>query len=157
MTRPDLPLRIEVDRAAISAVGRLRLFAGIACICASTWIAVGGPKLLGWFIASLGWLAGLGWTVAFLRSRREARRPDLGALQIDETGLRWGAPPDLVVVPWGEVTKIEVNDERLRVDVWTSAPTPLPLEARYQGLGVHDLADLLNSCRPTPSQSENSH
>lgn len=157
MTPPNLPIQFEVDRAAISAVGRLRLFAGFACILASTWIALSGPQLLGWFIASLGWLAGLGWTVAYLRSRREARRSDLGALEIHEGGVRWGEATKRVDLGWNEIVNIEVNEERLRVDVWIDAPEPLALEARYRGLGVYDLADLLNSCRPTPSQSENSH
>jgi len=144
---------LEVDRAAIRAIGRLRLAAGIACALAGAWIALASPGRLGWTIAILGWLAGLGWTLAYRRSRKEAGRADLAPMLLDAERLRWSAGPHQHELAWREVAKVGIDEDRLEIQVCTHAGVQYRIQSIYRGVGAHDLAELLEQYRIGASQS----
>lgn len=157
MTPPPGHDSFEVDRDAIKAVGQLRLFAAVGCALSGIWIVSVNPGRLGWTIAVLGWLAALGWVMAFVRSNREARREDIDPLVLDAAGLRWTDGKERHKLTWSEVQKIEIDEDHLEIQVTTVTGVQYRIQSIYRGVGVHDLAEVLKRHHLRPSQTAESH
>jgi hypothetical protein len=138
-------VRFELDTSAVRAVGRLRLAAAIVVLIGSIWIVAMGPGLLGWTMVAVAWLSATFWIVAFRRSRREAAGPARHYLDLGDDGLRLAEGGEPRFVPWSEVTRVDVDEERLMVVVERQGAEPLRIEPVYRGAGVHDLAEALSA------------
>lgn len=143
---------LKIDRRAERQVAWLRLLAGLAVLGLAAWIASTRPGFWGWAMAVAGAGASAGWVAAFVRARRRLREEHRDLLEIDPAGLRWIEGRTEARVAWSEVRSIETDEDALVVRVEREDAAPLGIEPRYEGVGLHELEDLLRRAwrRGTP-------
>lgn len=135
--------RFELDADAERAVGWLRLVGAALVVAMGTVLVADGAGPVGWVLVVSAWLVALGWTVAFLRSRRRAQDADAHYLELGPESLRMARGGEPLEVPWRDVRGIEVDEERLVVWVRRGAGPPVKIEPVWRGVGLHELADHL--------------
>jgi hypothetical protein len=141
------PLRLTLDARAERAVAGLRLAGAAAALGAAAWMLALGPGLLGGVLVGVSALAGAGWLAAAALGRRRARAPDAWSLEADEVGLRLREGAEGTTVAWAEVTRVDVDEDRLVVRLYRAAEEPVTIEPRYAGLSVYALAGALEERR----------
>ena len=106
--------RIERDRAADRAVGRLRLTGAIVVGLSSIVLAFGGGGSLRWLLVVLGVLASVGWLASYRRLRGSDSDDHL-ALRAEDLLMHLGAKQRSL--PWRAIERVEADEERLVVRV----------------------------------------
>jgi hypothetical protein len=130
---------LGLDAAAERSTGRLRLVAAAATLAGAIGIALASPPAAGWACAALGLLASLMWVGMWARARRVVRDEERHYLALEPGGLRLSEGASETRVPWDEIDEIEVDEDRLVLQVKRTTGAPVRVEPRYGGLGVHDL------------------
>ena len=124
-------------------VAGLRL-AGAALVAGcAVWMAATEPGPLGWFFVVLLGLFAVGWLFAARGGRRRARGSDAWFLEIGPGGLVLAEGARRREVAWDEVTGVEVDEDRLVVTLDTTTGSPVIVQPRYRGVGLHELGGLL--------------
>jgi hypothetical protein len=136
----------ERDAAGERAIAALRIAGAIGVLAGAGWLVAVHPSPRAVAFAVLGAIVGLAWIGAFVRGRRRARervalhlRPD--ALVIEVSG------EECASIPWSQVRRIRVDEERLVVRVEREGNEPLVVEPLWRGVGVHDLARAIDHAR----------
>lgn len=141
------------DTRAERSVGTLRLIAAVAVAGATIWAAFLQPGGLCWLGIVASWLAVIGWIVAWRASRRRAASTGAHYLALREAGLALAEGGPEIVIPWSEVTSVDVDEEKLVVRIARRDAAPLPIEPRYQGASVYTLRDAIDAARQRYNRS----
>jgi membrane protein implicated in regulation of membrane protease activity len=98
-----------------------------------------------WLVVGVALLVAVIWVAMFARARRRIAAPDRHALSLtpDAMVLIEGKREDRV--EWGEIARIDVDEDRLMVKVEARGRDPLYVEPRYGGLGVTELERAIRS------------
>lgn len=125
----------------------LRLTAAAGVFGAAIWLVVESPAPRFQVIAGLSMIAVLAWLAMALRARRRLATPERHRLVLAPEGLRLVEGERERQIPWSDVESIEIEDERLVVQVRVRGAEPLLVEPRYGGLGAHALESALRQAR----------
>lgn len=106
-------------------------------------MALADPGALGWFFAVLLAALALGWAAAGLRGLRRAKRPGDWFLEARPGGLTLAERGNRLEIPWSDIERIEVDEDRLVVSVHRHTGDPVALTPRYRGVGLHELGEAL--------------
>lgn len=139
--------RFELDVAAERSTGALRVVAAVVVLIAAGWVAASDPGLVAGLVAALGALAALGWIAVGARSRRRVQTAERWFLEVDGHGLRMARGGAPLRVPWEAVETVEVDEGRLVVRVQREGAGPVEIPPVWRGIGLHELADLLETRR----------
>lgn len=107
------------------------------------------PGFRGWACGGVSLLFAIGWAMAARHARRRIDAPEEWGVDLEPThlGLREG-PGRHRTVPWPEIRSVEVDEERLVVQVSRGRGVPpLRIEPRFGGLGAYELADAVETAR----------
>ncbi len=135
--------RLELDAAAERSVGQLRLFGAMLIVAMSAVLVAQGVGPVGWVLIVSAWLIAAAWVMAFLRSRRRLREADAHYLELGSDALRMVRGSARIEVSWADVVEVEVDEERLVVWVCLRSGPPVKVEPVWRGVGLHELAALL--------------
>lgn len=141
----DLALDVRSER-------ELRVFRAIAATVVGSvavLVIALSPGFRGWACGAVSLLFALGWGVAARRARGriEAREDWVLGLRPSHLELREG-PGRAESVPWSDVGRVEVDEERLVVTVARGEGVPpLRIEPRFGGLGAYELAAAVEAAR----------
>ncbi|MFK7988256.1 MAG: PH domain-containing protein [Sandaracinaceae bacterium] len=137
MTAPFRTL--ELDTGAERQIGRFRLLAAAGCVVGAVWLVAIAPPSKGYYCAGAGFAAALMWVGLWARGRRLVRRAGDHGLMLAEEGLTLSTPDKTTTVAWDAIEHIEVDEDRLVVELTTREGAPLSLMPRYGGLGMYEL------------------
>ena len=138
-----------VARFEVSA-GDQRALAYLRGICALLALAGAGAMLLGrlsvtlFMVALLAVLLSLAWLAQARRLSLAARAKVRPALTAHTNGLLLEEPNRNEWLAWTDVTRIEVDEERLDVLVTRRDETTLRIEPRYRGVDLYQLVHTLS-------------
>lgn len=138
-TPPDPFGRLSLDTTAERETATLRLVAAGTTLLGAIGVALSSPPGLRWGCAILGLLASSMWVGMWARARRALGDEARHHLTLDRTELSLSEGPSQSSVPWKEVVEIEVDEDRLVLQVKRTGGSLLSVEPRYGGLGVYDL------------------
>ncbi len=141
------PRRYELDARSERATANLRLLGAAVVAACAAWMASSSPSALGWLFVLLALLASGGWLAAGLSGRRRARRAGDYFLEAGPEGLLLADGERRLHVPWSEILAVNVDEERLTVEVTRRTGDPLVVQPRYRGIGVHELGRALDEAR----------
>jgi hypothetical protein len=128
--------RADTDEA------RLRIVAAVVCSICAGLFALARPGPLSIVVSLAVIAAGLAWAA---RARRTAERAHAEAsLALASSGLTLTGVPE---IPWADVARVDVDEDRLVVMVHRSSGDPVVIEPVYDGISVYDLAALVERCR----------
>lgn len=98
-------------------------------------------------LAVLGLLVSIAWVVAFSRSRARLREAHAKHLDIGPEGLTiaLGAAP--IQVRWSEVESVEIDEERLVVEVKLVGGDAVDVPPVWEGVGLAELCALIEGTR----------
>ena len=143
MSSSSETLRFELDTGAERAVARLRLAgAAVVAVCV-VLMALAEPSALGWVFAILLAALALGWTAAGWRGLRRAKSPEGWFLEAGPERLTLAERGQRLDIPWSQIVRIEVDEDRLVVAVHRHTGDPVTLTPRYRGVGLHELGEAL--------------
>lgn len=130
---------LPLDRGSEGAVAALRLTAAIAVLAGAVWLVLVAKDPAAWVCSGAALLASVAWLVMGLRARGRIRAAERHRLSLEPKALHLVEGSHERRVPWADVERIEVDEERLVVRVSIAEGEPLIIEPRFGGLGVHDL------------------
>lgn len=136
-------MRFELDAGAERATANLRLFGAVVVSGCAIWMAASDPSALGWFFVIFAALFALGWTAAGMRGRRRARQTEGHFLEVRDDGLLLADGARRLQVPWNEVDTVDVDEDRLVIEVRRRTGDPIVVQPRYRGIGLHELGRVL--------------
>ena len=136
------PFRTLRAGAANLDEARLRMAGAVlSCLGAGTYALVSpGPFSIALSLAVFG--ATMAWWRRITASAERASHVVLLALA--PSGLTLAPAPEIA---WSEVSRVEVDEDRLVVLVHRTGGEPLVIEPVYDGISVYDLAALVERCR----------
>lgn len=133
----------EHDLANDHSVMLLRGIAAVWTLACVVWLGLVLRNWVGLLMGLLGTLFSLVWAGMIAKARKRASTrvalrltPD--ALVYEDAGRR-------SEVPWAEVRAVEVDEERLVVQVDRLEGEPVLLESMFRGVGVYDIADAVRA------------
>lgn len=144
MTDPA-PRRFELDVHAERSTGLLRLGGAALVGACAVWIALSDPSALGWVAALVAALASVGWVVSWRRGRKRARRAGEWYLELGPEALVLAEGGDRLQVPWSEVERVLVDEDRLVVRLERAGQAPLDIQPRYRGVGLEELGAAIHA------------
>jgi len=134
--------RFELDSAAERATGWLRLAgAAVVALCAA-WIAGTGPGTFGWVVVVVCVLISVGWFFAWRKGRARARTAGDWYLELGTRELLLAEGARRTQIPWAEVDRVDVDEDRLAVSVRRARDLPpMSIQMRYRGVSLHELGE----------------
>ena len=135
--------RFEVSAGDQRALAYLRGICGLLALGGAGAMLLGRLSVTLFMVALLAVLLSLAWLAQARRLSQAARAAVRPALTVHTLGLRLEEPNRNEWLAWTDVTRIEVDEERLDVIVTRRDETTLRLEPRYQGVDLHQLVRTL--------------
>lgn len=137
VSRWDESARVSLDE------GRLRsAAAAVGMVAAVTTYALHPPFVVQ-ILTGVGVLVSVGWYFAGRNARRRGADSPRWFLALYEQGVLLGQGDQQQWLGWGQVTAVEVDEERLEVVLKQSDAADLRVVPRFDGVAIHDLADRL--------------
>jgi len=121
---------------------RLRIVAAVFCCLGAGLYALSHPGGFSIVVSLTVVAAGVAWA---RRANATAARAAIESLLVlAPTGLTLAPSTE---VPWGVVSGVEVDEDRLVVLVHRSTGDAIVIEPVFDGVSVYDLAALIERCR----------
>lgn len=137
-----------------------RVFAWVRGISALLALAGACALLLGelplpvFAIALLALLIAAAWLGQAVRARRASSHSQQDALIVHADGLSLDELTRRAWVPWRNVERVEVDEERLEVVVIRRGAPALRIEPRYPGVDLYQLVRTLDDARQSAHDAE---
>jgi len=141
-----LPLRLDADRRALRETLWLRGTAALITIVSSAWLTATQNH---WVLAIGGALAGgfaIVWLRRGLRDHAHALHGDQNVL-LDHNGITHQRAGEAIHVGWDNVVSVDVDEDRLIVNLACRGRPDLIIEPCFGGLGVYDLQAVIAGAR----------
>ncbi len=134
----SLPLRLDLDRRAVTQTFALRAVAATLAFVSSLWLLVAGRGIWLSLAAVIAGVFAVVWLVRGLRDQRRALQAGHHVL-LDNHGITIALGDRHTQIGWDNVASILVDEDRLMVAVQPTGGPTLMVEPHYGGLGVYDL------------------
>jgi hypothetical protein len=139
--------RLVLDVREVRDRMRLRLLATLPALAGGAWLLFTADTLLLRVLA----LAGLVFAAIWLRSTRrtatQLTRVEDHYLDIGPDGLTLQAGPDSRSIAWSEIDAVEIDEDRLVVQLRLRSSGSLAVEPHYGALGLRELAETIERAR----------
>jgi hypothetical protein len=135
----------EASAAWFKAEAVLRLMASIVALAAALAALLGSLPIGAFLIALTGVLVGFAWFFAARRGLKRSQHASDFTLDVYARAFALREGGTLVIVPFAEITRIDVDEERLDVVIERTSGAPLRIEPRYPGVEIHQLMHRLRN------------
>jgi hypothetical protein len=142
---PDRTLRIDVS--AERSVGVLRLVAAAIVLAGVVAIVATRPAPLGYLVVALCLLVAALFARAFVLSVRRTKNAGGYFLRLTEKSLELSEDTRQIAVDWEQIRSVNVNQDRLVVELARHSGQPIQIEPRYPNLGIDELASMIEAYR----------
>lgn len=133
----------EHDLANDHSVMILRGVAALWTIGCVVWLGFVLKNWVGLLMGLLGTLFSLVWAAMIAKARK--RNKQHVALRLTPDALVYEDGGRGSEIAWADVRAVEVDEERLVVQVDRSEGEPVLLESMFRGVGVYDIADAVRA------------
>lgn len=123
----------------------------VIAVCAIWLVVVTRMTLAHWLVVAIAALVSLVWIAMFARARRRLASPDRHELRLTPDELVLVEGPREERLAWGEIARIEVDEDRLVVRIEAPGRDPMTIEPRYGRLGVTELERAIRAAYETAS------
>ncbi len=127
------------------AEAALRFVSAALALGAAALALLGSLPLAAFFVVLTGALVGIAWIGVARRSWKRADAPSAFTLTAYEKALTLGEGEGQTVLPYGEITSIAVDEDRLDVVIEHTKGPPVRIEPRYPGVEIHELVSRLRN------------
>lgn len=128
---------------------RLRLLASLPAFAGGAWLFWSSDGALLAAVALAGLIFATAWVFTARRSVANIGGTDEHYLDIGETGLTIRAGTNVRSLAWSEVRAIEIDEDRLVVQLRLQPEGSVAIEPQYGALGLRELAETLEKARET--------
>jgi hypothetical protein len=144
---PELERFVPSPRA-LRGDAVLRACAAALALSAAALTLLGELPIIAFLVTLTGTLVGLFWLVSARRGLKRAEQSDRFTLKVHARALVIGDGPDTRTIPFDEIARIDVDEDRLDVVVARTHGPEVRIEPLYPGVEIHDLvARLRNAWR----------
>lgn len=143
------PVRVRFEESAsdLRVLARVRTSAALLALLGASAMLLGKLPLPLFLVAVLAILLSLAWLAQARRVRKRAGDVRPAALVVHEQGMLLEEAERETFVPWREIARIEVDEERLDVVLTRNDGSLLRVEPRYAGVDIHELVRTLDDAR----------
>jgi hypothetical protein len=142
--RGPVLVRYEVSADSQRALATLRAVCALLALAGSAAMLLGKLSVTLFLTALLAVLLSVAWLAQARRLRRAARETKRPALVAHRDGLLLEESTRNEWLPWSDLARIEVDEERLDIVVTKRDTTVVRIEPRYQGVDLYELVHTLN-------------
>ena len=139
--------RLVLDVREVRDRMRLRLLATLPAFAGGGWLLWTGDTLLLRVLAVAGLVFAAFWLRSSRRSLAQLAHSADHYLDIGPDGLTLRAGPDLRSVAWSEIDVVEIDEDRLVVQLRLRSSGSLAVEPHYGALGLRELAETIERAR----------
>jgi hypothetical protein len=126
---------------------RLRLLATVPAFAGGAWLLWTGDTLLLRALAVAGIVFAAVWVRSVRRTLAQVAHSKDHYLDIGPDGLTLGAGPAARSIPWSEIAAVEIDEDRLVVQLRLRSSGSLAVEPHYGALGLRELAETIERAR----------
>lgn len=141
--RGPLSARFCTDPRDQRALARVRTGSALLASLAALAMLLGELPIPAFLIAVLALMISIVWLRQAGRAARLAKRAQPEALTVYARGFTLDQGERTHWVPWRNVERVFVDEERLDIVVEQRGTRPLRLEPRYPGVDIHELVRTL--------------
>jgi hypothetical protein len=152
---PELA-RFEASPSDQRALAYLRTVCAVLAGSGALVVLLGKVSVPVFLIALLGLLISLAWLGQARRLRGAAAHSEPTALVVYRAGFALLAPRRNDWIPFADVERIEVDEERVDVLVTKRDASTLRVEPQYTGVDIYELVHTLDNARAS-AQSASGH
>lgn len=138
------PRLLLVDSGGLSAASNTRLWAAMIAATAGLWLFGTGDGMV---LASMALAAiafAMIWTMGWVRQKVEHSQIEERYLQLKPDGMAVSDGRMLTTLDWSEVNAVSVDEDRLCVCIGIDNAEELRLDAPYEGVTPHELAEIIH-------------
>lgn len=128
---------------------RLRLLAALPAFAGGVWLFWSSEGALLAAVALAGLVFATAWVLFARRSVTQIGGSDEHYLDIGETGLTIRAGAHVRSLSWSEIRAVEIDEDRLVVQLQLQREGSVAIEPQYGALGLRELAETLEKARKT--------
>jgi len=140
--------RLVLDVREVRDRTRLRLLATLPAFAGGAWLLWTGDTLLLRILALAGLVFAVLWLVSARRAVTQLARSDEHYLDIGAAGLTIQNGPDARSISWSEIDAVEIDEDRLVVQLRLRGSGSLAVEPHYGSLDLRELAETIERARP---------
>jgi len=145
--RGPVVARFEESASDLRALSRVRTVAALLALLGACAMLLGKLPLPLFLVAVLAILLSAAWLAQARRVRKRAALPAPAALVVYAEGMLLAESERETFVPFREVARIEVDEERLDIVLTRHDGSLLRVEPRYAGVDIHELVRTLDEAR----------
>lgn len=140
-------LRLLLDVREVRERMRLRLIAALPAFAGGVWLLWTSEGVLLAALALAGVVFATAWVLLARRGVAQLGGSEEHYLDIGESSLTIRAGANLRSLPWSEIRAVEIDEDRLVVQLRLRHEGSVAIEPQYGALGLRELAETLEKAR----------